>query len=386
MNRNTLDLQFALLRSALHGELLLPEERELLTEDMIPALATMAKHHDLSHLLALGLKTNGLLPKDAPALGNEIMKAVFRYEQLQYDLTELCRALEEAEIDFIPLKGSVLRRHYPEPWMRTSCDIDVLVHAADLDRAVAALTDTLGYTAGGKNSHDISLHTPSQMHVELHYDLVEDGRANGASEVLEGVWDTSIVKEGMHHHREMPDEMFYFYHIAHMAKHFENGGCGIRPFIDLWILDRLESADQSKRDDLLRKGNLLQFAEVSRALSRVWMDGVDHTDLTAQMEHYILRGGVYGTTENRVTVQQQKRGGRLKYAVSRIFLSYHSIKYLYPILQKHRWLTPAMEVHRWFKLAFGGRAKRAMRELKLNNEVTRSEAESTRKFLGDIGL
>ena len=29
----------------------------------------------------------------------------------------------------------------------------------------------------------------------------------------------------------MLDELFYFYHIAHMVKHFENGGCGIRPVV-----------------------------------------------------------------------------------------------------------------------------------------------------------
>lgn len=29
----------------------------------------------------------------------------------------------------------------------------------------------------------------------------------------------------------MKEEMFYFYHIAHLAKHFEVGGCGIRQII-----------------------------------------------------------------------------------------------------------------------------------------------------------
>ncbi|MBO4954226.1 MAG: nucleotidyltransferase family protein, partial [Clostridia bacterium] len=30
-------------------------------------------------------------------------------------------------IDFMPLKGAVIRQYYPEPWMRTSCDIDIHV-------------------------------------------------------------------------------------------------------------------------------------------------------------------------------------------------------------------------------------------------------------------
>ena len=129
----------------------------------------------------------------------------------------------------------------------------------------------------------------------------------------------------------MTDEMFYFYHIAHMAKHFEEGGCGIRPFIDLWTLDNIKDVDHDKRDELLSQGNLLKFAEVARMLSRVWFENNEHTEITKKMERYILRGGIYGTNENRIAVQQQKRGGRLKYALSKIFIPYDNIKFHYPI-------------------------------------------------------
>jgi hypothetical protein len=156
----------------------------------------------------------------------------------------------------------------------------------------------------------------------------------------------------------MPEEMFYFYHIAHMAKHFEIGGCGIRPFIDIWILDNIEDKDQSKQDALLKQGGLLRFAEVARHLSKVWLGNAEHTELTKQMEQYILRGGVYGNSENRILVQQQKKGGKTRYVISKIFIPYDVIKFHYPILQKHRWLTPFMQVRRWGKLIFCGHAKR----------------------------
>ncbi len=386
-DENRTAILFSLLRSAMTGEMLLPEERDVLSADTLPAVYTMAKRHDVAHLMALGLKNNGLLPPDHPAMGKEIIKAFYRCEQITYALTEVCQTFEKAEIAFMPLKGSVIRPYYPESWMRTSCDVDILVHESDLDRALSALSTHLGYiTDGEKGSHDVSLYTPSQMHVELHYDLVEDRHANQAARILTDVWNTAVPKEGHRYHHEMPDDLFYFYHIAHMAKHFENGGCGIRPFVDLWVLDHIASADPDGRDALLHQGNLFRFAEVARALSRVWMEGSDHTELTEQVENYILRGGVYGTTENRVIFQQQKKGGRVKYALSRIFLPYDVIKFAYPILQKHRFLTPVMEVRRWFRLLFGGGAKRAMRELKFNNQVTQTEAEQTRMFLDKIGL
>ena len=48
------------------------------------------------------------------------MIAIYRYEKINYELNRLRSALNEAQIPFIPLKGSVLRQYYPEPWMRTS--------------------------------------------------------------------------------------------------------------------------------------------------------------------------------------------------------------------------------------------------------------------------
>ncbi|MFX7845188.1 nucleotidyltransferase family protein, partial [Acinetobacter baumannii] len=77
---------------------------------------------------------------------------------------------------------------------------------------------------------------PSGQHIELHFNLIEDHRIKGASAILNRVWDAAVPCGGWTYQYEMPDELFYFYHIAHMAKHVENGGCGIRPFLDIWVL------------------------------------------------------------------------------------------------------------------------------------------------------
>lgn len=103
----------------------------------------------------------------------------------------------------------------------------------------------------------------------------------------------------------MPDEYFYFYHIAHMAKHFVGtGGCGIRPFLDIWILNNRINFDREKRANLLSDGELDVFAKQAELLAEIWFGTAEHTEITKQMEEYILRGGVYGTNENRITVQQ----------------------------------------------------------------------------------
>lgn len=386
MDQRTIRILFALLRSAICGTKLTDEERNNYSPDQLQDLLKISSKHDVVHLLVFGLKQNELISKEHNDIEKCILKAVYRYQRINHALQGISKTLEKAKIAFMPLKGSVIRKFYPEPWMRTSCDIDILVKEADLKKAVSALEQDCNCRYEGKGSHDISLFAANGTHVELHYKLVEDGRVGESADVLEAVWDTAVLHEDCHFWYEMPDEMFYFYHIAHMAKHFEHGGCGIRPLIDLWILDRLDGVERSKREELLVRGGLITFAEVARKLSNVWFSGDPHDEISQQMEDFILRGGVYGTTENRVAVQQQKQGGRLQYAVSKIFIPYEVIKFHYPILQKYRWLTPVMEVRRWGKLIFCGHIKRTARELKYNSSISRKDAENTQKFLKNIGL
>lgn len=387
MNTETSKAMFALLRSAVCGGLLSSEEISSYSPDVLPEITALAQKHDVIHLIVFALKKNGLLDESNKNLESKMLIAVYRLEKLNYELTKLCATLEQAKIPFIPLKGSVLRQYYPEPWMRTSCDIDVLVHGEDLQRVVSYLSDNLGYRRESQNSHDISMFTQGGVHIEVHYNLVENGGVNSALAVLDTVWDTAIRRDGYTCHYEMPDEMFYFYHIAHMAKHFVGtGGCGIRPFLDIWVLNHRIDFDREKRDKLLFDGGLSVFAKQAELLSEVWFGNAKHTEITKQMEEYILRGGVYGTNTNRVAVQQQKRGGKLKYALSKIFIPYDVIKFHYPILQKHRWLTPIMEVRRWGKLIFCGHLKRTVNELKYNSTISEDAATKAQALLKNVGL
>lgn len=386
MNENMIKIFFALLRSGVLGGELSDEEKGLFKEAYISDFLSLGKSHDIDHLIVLGLKNNSLLPGENKRLENLILKTAFRFEKLDYEYKKLCKALEEAKIPFMPLKGSALRRFYPEPWMRTSCDIDILVHPNDTDRAVSVLTEGLKYSYSGKGSHDISLFTTGGLNVELHYELVEDSISEKSASVLKNVWELSDTVSGSEFKYEMPDELFYFYHIAHMAKHFANGGCGIRPFIDIWVLNHRTDFDAEKRTHLLEEGGLLKFSTQATVLSEVWLGGAEYTSTAKNTESYILRGGVYGSAENRITVQQQKKGGRLKFALSRIFIPYETIKFYYPVLQKHRILTPLFEVVRWFKLLFCGGAKRSVNELKYNSSLSDEKANAARELLDELGI
>ena len=123
-----------------------------------------------------------------------------------------------------------------------------------------------------------------------------------------------------------------------------------------------------------------------RHLEKVWFGDAYHTELTRALEDYILQGGTYGDGKNRVTLQGVKKGGKVRYLISRIILPYEEMKFYYPITQKHPVLTPLMQVRRWCKLIFCGHARRAIWELSYNQKVPKSQAEEIRLFLEEIGL
>ncbi|MBQ4052771.1 MAG: nucleotidyltransferase family protein [Clostridia bacterium] len=381
------EILFALFRSGICGETLSQTYKDQITPKVLARAYKESKAHDLAHLACEVLDSNGLLSENTPygeQFYYERQLAVCRFEQIDYEYKMLLEVLEQAKIPYLPLKGAITRAYYPQPWMRTSCDIDILVKPEDIQTAITVLETKSGYKQSGKTAHDVSLYSVGGVHVELHHVLIEE--AGETQKVLANVWDYTTPMEGKTYGRQMHDEMFYFYHIAHMAKHFSDGGCGVRPFIDLWLLDNRVPHDTEKRDSLLKEGGLLPFAEAMRKLSRVWFSGEEHDELTLRIQPYVCKGGVYGNLENRVAMQQVKKGGKFRYAMSRIFLPYDQLKLQYPVLERKKWLTPVCEVRRWCRLIFCGRAKHSVRELNVNANMTEERKAEIAQLLADLAL
>ena len=186
------EILFSLLRFEMCETPIDKETKNLITPELLPALYKLSKSHDMVHLVADALDKNGLLPDGTEAKKRFLQQrsmAIYRYEQINYELEEICRVLAEEEIEHIPLKGSVIRQYYPEPWMRTSCDIDLLVRTEKVDKAASLLQEKLHYKNEGKGPHDISLFSESGVHLELHYDTVEEGYAQNANEILSHIWE-----------------------------------------------------------------------------------------------------------------------------------------------------------------------------------------------------
>ena len=381
------DIFFALLRTVICNAKADIRLQEACTPEKLEEVYALAKKHDLAHLVGQAISELDLPESEAQTKCKKAAVTAYgRYLRLEHDFQQVCQALEEAQIPFIPLKGSVMRNYYPEPWMRTSCDADILVKQEQLDLAGKVLTEKLGYRQDGNTSHDVSFYSPHGVHIELHFDLVEDGRANDARQLLSRVWENVSLRDGYGFWHQMSDAFFYSYHIAHMTKHFEGGGCGIRPVIDLWILDHIVKGDQASRDKLLQESGLLQFAAAARKLSRVWFCNEAADPAAERLQNFLIHGGVYGSSNNYIALRKGKESGWLKYLCFRIFSPYEKLKTYYPILDKYRWLMPVMQVRRWCRLFRPNALARAKDELITSTHVDAQKADRGGKLLEALGL
>ena len=326
---------------------------ENLTRDAIIPVCGLAKKHDLAHIVARFISQNGI--DIDPALNDKLQRedylAVYRNRQMGHTYADICAAFDEAQIDYLPLKGSVIRAFYPYESMRTSCDIDILVKEGDVDAAVACLV-ARGYTAGERNYHDVSLYSPSKIHLELHFSILEN--IDSLDSVLVDVWKYARKTEG--HKYELSPEFLYYHFAAHMAYHFLAGGCGIKSLMDLWILEHKMGLSIENAKELLEKGGIYKFAIEMQEIANKCFAGEELDELSERVFGYIHSGGVYGNAENKIAVHRRENKGTLSYIVYRLFPPYRVIVHSYPVLKKAPILLPFCWVARWIRALFKGKA------------------------------
>lgn len=380
-------LLFALIRSVICGKAVDTCHIAACTPENLEKVYKMAARHDLAHLVGQAVSTLDLPQSEIMDTCKQAAMAAFvRQLRLEQAFLKVRQAFETAGIRFIPLKGLILREYYPEPWMRTSSDMDILVREEDLQKATDLLKASLGYSYHKQSSHDVALISPEKVYLELHYSTIEDFISPDAHRVMSEVWETAVPAHGFTCQLEISDELFYYYHMAHAAKHFMGGGCGVRAVLDTWVLENRVDHCRESRKALLEQGGMLAFARGVEKLSQSWFDGEPPDTMTQTMGNYILTGGNFGTLENMVCMKQTKQGGKVKYALSRIFLPYHTLRYQYPILQKYKILFPFYQVVRWCKLLFKGGADRGIQELQTNANLPSGEQNTAAALLHYLQL
>ncbi len=256
------------------------------------------------------------------------------YNAIQHGeaLKRICAALDEEGIQHILLKGAALRELYPRPDMRTSCDIDILVHEEELEKAVQTIEARTEFKLHKRTYHDISMLSP-RVHLELHFNIRE--HEENMDQLLGRAWEFSgPAGEGSRY--VFTPEYQIFHVVAHMCHHFLHGGIGIRPFMDLWLLRNQTEFEEKTVRRMCEECGILKFYAECCGLSQVWLERAEHTQTTALLEEFCLSGGVFGSQKFKNAARQRERRG-VKYVLSRVFPPEKQVKDYYkdPTGQEH---------------------------------------------------
>ena len=342
-------------------------------------LYKLSDMHDMAHIVYCALEKNGLLPTDkkvADKFKKAKVIALYKSEIISSVLNNIHKTFSQNNIKYVLLKGSVIRDYYPEQWQRTSSDIDIFVDEKDLDKATLLLTDKLGYKKQQSvSTYDMHFIADSNLPLELHYSLDVS-----AEDIKRGVKIGDVFLNGQNQSGslyKMSDELFYYFQLIHFAKHFRSGGAGIRPLLDLWILDKMGKNNQQAQKFIEQRGLKEFHIEIKRVID-AWFNDKEPSEFTQNLSRFIMASGTHGNIYYQRQISMISSKNKFAYYFKRIYMPYKQLVFKYPNLKKNKMLYPIYLIKRIIDAR--NRKEYVKSELGIVNNIS----EQKRKEIYDI--
>jgi len=308
--------------------------------------------------------------------------------QLQ-ELKRVFQAFEENGIDYLPMKGCVMKGYYPKPELRTMGDADVLIRPEQNDR-IAPVMKKLGFVNEGLRFHHTEW-TTGLLHIELHHQLVPEENSVFLT-YWKDAWRYAIHQSGYRY--AMSTEDTFLFLVVHFAKHYMGSGIGCRQAVDLWVYLRAHpELDRAVLREKMDAMHLWAFFENIEALLRYWFEDAPANEKLEHITQYIFSAGSWGTTNNLYQTEAirdlghktSESGMKYIFFVKRILPGAKKLKGDYPILIKAPWLLPVVWVIRIVDKLFITRDFAKKRKI-FSSEVTTEKVEQRKRDLAYVGL
>lgn len=378
---------FLLIKSALTGESYpLPEGFDLTKE------RELIRKHQIENLIYYGAVNCGM--DRSSALMRELFSVTCRYlyidECQRWEMERIRTVFEENGIDHMPLKGVLMKALYPRTDMRIMGDGDILIRLEQYGK-IKPLLSELGFTEKLESDHELIWTKPS-LYLELHKRVIPSYNKDYAAYFGNGWRLAKRCPEGAYSY-QMTDEDQMIYLFTHFAKHYRDGGIGIRHLTDLYVYRRAKpELDEGYLAEELKKLRLYEFYENVCATLAVLFEDAPDNEKTHIIAQVVMNSGVYGSETGHIAAQgvRDKAEGRSTRQVRRkhwrelVFLPYKSMCARYPILEKWAVLLPVMWVVRWISVIFQPHRVRSQhRRMKIMSE---ERIDSYEQMLHTVGL
>lgn len=344
----------ALIKSALTGE------KYALKQECLQEAFECAIKHNVANMAYYGAVNCGVSTSSAEMIGlfPYVCKRMAHSEKQMRELKALFKAFDENGIEYMPLKGTLLKEIYPKSDMRTMGDADILIRTAQYKKIEKTVTD-LGYAFVKDNVNEL-VWNKKEMLIEFHRYLVAPSHKD-LFEFFGDGWKCANLCKDSKTRFQMNVEDFYFYLFIHFAKHYRSGGIGIRQAVDLWVYrNKTTDLDEELVKSKLEALKMLEFYNNICVMLDVWFGDKESTDKTDFLTNYIFASGNFGTQESREmanVVRESKSSGSVKKSffkkiITTVFLPYKRMVQIYKVLKKAPYLLPFLWVWRLFKGLF----------------------------------
>ncbi len=311
---------------------------------------------------------------------------------------KLATRLEEAGIDYMPFKGTVLKQLYPMPEMRIMGDCDLLVRDKQ-GKTFQSLMRELGFELKEKGDHHNQYNSADNLVFELHRRLMLK-KVRDLYQYYGESWWTAQPSGAHPCHFEMRPEDHYIFIFSHFVKHFRGEGAGIKFLVDMWVsLNAYPDMDMTYICTELEKIGLDEFYHNIQRTLASWFDDAPTDEMTDYLTDRLFGTTVYGSSEKGLladaytdALHAEADGSkdvegsvRRRRFFSLLFLPYDAMVKKYPILRRWAILLPLFWFIRAFDILFHHKDK-IKQEKQTMNELNRENIDEFRRELNYVGL
>ncbi|MBM7871297.1 hypothetical protein JOC70_002795 [Clostridium pascui] len=297
-----------------------------------------------------------------------------------YEMEKVIAELNKSEVSHIFTKGFVMKNYYPVKEMRTMGDIDFLIKKEDREKTHKLMLE-LGYESGFTNG-EVWDYTKGTVHLEVHTNIMSRNIGNDVDYFTYFLdsWNHANKKyEGYTY--ELNKEYHFLYLLAHIAKHFDSHGVGIRMIMDIamYLIYFKDSLNWNYIKEELQRLELEVFFDNIRKLCNKWFDiecfdKLENSDenFYEVLSEYIVSAGTFGFHERNIfSVQISKQFEEKTGAIGGLSLLKAYIKFCFPdyetmndksyynYLDGRPILLPVVWVHRAFRCVLNKRKIRS---------------------------
>lgn len=256
MRERETGIVIAFLKAAIEQKPFQIEKQEIEWE-IVEKILKFHRVINMAYYGYLQLENKECVPKQFVENMKKVNEKLTAKEACQhFGLEEIREKFEQERIAFLPLKGCILKYYYPAPQMRYMGDLDILYKEEQKDVLHQCLGE-LGYQfLSSDEVHDAYGKKPF-LHIEMHCKLF--GKQEKQKKYFEHIWEYVHLADGKQFEYEMTQEDYYLFLLAHMEKHFLQGGTGLRSLTDFHVFHQ-------------KKGNELNRQIVKMRLEEMELD------------------------------------------------------------------------------------------------------------------